>query len=133
MAYCGTVALHDKNGKSLHIICYGATPNQDVESFCEGLVGDVRVLKRKSQGLKIILICDGAKESWSLRREAFMRCAPELTVQEFNRGEDEAEWDEMREERLFGHAPQIGVGRSSGKVSAGARPCRLSGSPRLRG
>jgi hypothetical protein len=69
MAYCGTVSLHDREGRALHTIRYGRMPAGDVTSLCEGMAGDVRVLLRKQPQLKVILLCDGAKEMWRLLEE----------------------------------------------------------------
>jgi hypothetical protein len=71
MAYCGTVTLHDVDGKALHTIRYGRMPQGDAAGLCEGMAGDVVVLLRKRPGLKLQLLCDGAPEMWKLLREQF--------------------------------------------------------------
>jgi hypothetical protein len=81
MAYCATVTLHNNEGKALHTLRYGKMPQQDVQALCEGLVGDVRVLKKQKSNLKIILLCDGAKELWGLLENAFSENAPELEIE----------------------------------------------------
>lgn len=66
MAYCGTVTLHDDDGKALHTIRYGRMPQGDAGSLSEGMAGDVMVLLRKRPRLKVELLCDGAPEMWNL-------------------------------------------------------------------
>jgi hypothetical protein len=78
MAYCATVTLHDKEGKALHTIRYGEMPPGDAEALCEGLVGDVRVLLKQRQNLKVVLLCDGAKEMWNLLESAFAKYASDI-------------------------------------------------------
>lgn len=69
MAYCGTVTVHDGDGNALHTIRYGRMPQGDAHGLCEGLAGDVLVLRRKCPRLKVELLCDGAPEMWTLLQE----------------------------------------------------------------
>jgi hypothetical protein len=78
MAYCGTVTLHNNKGEALYTIRYGKMPQQDAQALCEGLVGDVRVLQKQVPNLRVILLCDGAEEMWSLLEGAFKAHAPEI-------------------------------------------------------
>ncbi len=71
MAYCGTVTLHDGEGKAIHTIRYGTMPAGDASALCEGMASDVLAIGRKRRGLPVSLLCDGAPEMWSLLDEAF--------------------------------------------------------------
>jgi hypothetical protein len=66
MAYCGTVTLHDKEGRAIHTIRYGTMPEGDPQSLCMGIADDVVALLSQRPQLKIVLLCDGAKEMWNL-------------------------------------------------------------------
>jgi hypothetical protein len=81
MAYCGTVTLHNNKGEALYTIRYGKMPQQDAQALCEGLVGDVRVLQKQVPNLRVMLLCDGAEEMWSLLEKAFKAHAPEIKTE----------------------------------------------------
>jgi hypothetical protein len=66
MAYCGSVTLHDQDGEAVHTIRYGTMPDGDPEALCMGMSGDVAAILAQRPDLKIILLCDGAKEMWNL-------------------------------------------------------------------
>jgi hypothetical protein len=66
MAYCGTVTLHDGNGEPIHTIRYGTMPDGDPEALCLGMADDVAEILAQRPDLKIVLLCDGAKEMWNL-------------------------------------------------------------------
>jgi hypothetical protein len=44
MAYCGTVTLHDAEGRALHTRRYGTMPEGDERALREGLASDVLAL-----------------------------------------------------------------------------------------
>ena len=71
MAYCGTVTLQNKGGKTLHMIRYGRMPKGDVSSLVDGMAVDVVELLRKKPSLKVQLLCDGAPEMWTLLETHF--------------------------------------------------------------
>lgn len=67
MAFCGTVTLHDEEGRALHTIRYGRMPEpaggQDVVA---ALAADVRGILARRPDLQVALLCDGAHELWNL-------------------------------------------------------------------
>jgi hypothetical protein len=71
MAYCGTVTLHDAEGRAIHTIRYGTMPDGDAAALCEGLASDVVAIRRKRRGLPITLLSDGAPEMCNRLDEAF--------------------------------------------------------------
>jgi hypothetical protein len=71
MAYCGTVTLHDAEGKALHTIRYGTMPDGDPRGLCEGMASDVLAILRKRPDILVSRLCDGAPEMWNLLDEAF--------------------------------------------------------------
>lgn len=71
MAYCGTVTLHDPDGKSLHTIRYGCMPNNDPEALVNGMAGDALVLRQRRPDLPVVLLSDGATEMHRLLDDAF--------------------------------------------------------------
>ncbi len=66
MAYCGTVTLHDGEGRALHTIRYGTMPAGDPVALCTGMADDVVEMLGQRPDLKVQLLCDGAKEMWNL-------------------------------------------------------------------
>lgn len=71
MAYCGTVTLHDQDGKGRYTIRYGCMPEGDILGLRDRMVADVATLRSKRPELKIELLCDGAPEMWNLLEEGF--------------------------------------------------------------
>lgn len=66
MAYVGTLALCDAEGKVLQTMRYGRMPTGDANELSEGMAADAQVLLRKRPDLKVQLVCDGAPEMWRL-------------------------------------------------------------------
>jgi hypothetical protein len=66
MAYCGTVTLHDGEGKALHTIRYGRMPQGDSIGLAQSMAGDVEILLKKKSGLMVSMLQDGAPELWNL-------------------------------------------------------------------
>lgn len=72
MSYCATVTLHDKDGKRLYTIRYGAMPGCDPDQeVIAALEHDVAALRRRRPDLQIGLLCDGAVEMWNLLHGRF--------------------------------------------------------------
>ena len=61
-AYCGTVTLHDSEGKALHTIRYGCMPDSDPDELVHGMAGDVLALRAAKSELRVALLSDGAPE-----------------------------------------------------------------------
>ena len=66
MAWCGTVTLHDGEGKALHTIRYGLMPHGDPVDLVTSLVGDVAKLVEQRPELKVAALADGAHDLWHL-------------------------------------------------------------------
>lgn len=66
MAYCATVSLHDAEGGALRTLRYGRMPATGARTLCEGLCDDVLALLAKRPDLRVVGLCDGAQEMWSL-------------------------------------------------------------------
>src|SRR5581483_3986672 len=66
MAYCGTVTLHDRDGRALHTLRYGRMPQGDAVGLCEGLASDVEEVRRRRPDLLVTLLADGSEEMWNL-------------------------------------------------------------------
>jgi len=62
MAYCGTVTLHDAEGRALHTIRYGCMPDSDPDEIVNGMAGDVLALRAAKSELRVALLSDGAPE-----------------------------------------------------------------------
>jgi len=62
MAYVGTVTLHDEHGDALHTIRYGRVPTEGCSDMVAGMLDDVKQLQTQRDGLRIVLLTDGAKE-----------------------------------------------------------------------
>lgn len=73
MAYCGTVTLHDAEGEAIHTIRYGTMPAGDPEALCTGMADDVVEILAQQPDLKVVLLCDGAKEMWNLLDAEFTK------------------------------------------------------------
>jgi len=69
MAYCGTVTLHDQEGRALQTIRYGRMPQGDAIGLCEGLASDVEEMRKKRPDLLVTLLADGSEEMWNLLDE----------------------------------------------------------------
>lgn len=70
MAYCGTVTLHDSEGRALHTIRYGCMPEGDPEGLADGMAGDVLVLRQRRPNLPVVVLSDGAPEMHRLLDQA---------------------------------------------------------------
>lgn len=71
MAYCGTVAIHDRNGEAIHTLRYGCMPKGEISTVVAGMVDDVRDILAKAKGnLKVTNLADGAPEMWGLLQVA---------------------------------------------------------------
>lgn len=71
MAYCGSVTLHDDEGKAIQTFRYGAMPQTDIEVFCWRMANDVKQIMQKKPDLKLVLLADGAHEMWDLLEGSF--------------------------------------------------------------
>lgn len=71
MAYCGTVALVDREGDVLHTIRYGRMPQGDCIDLIEGMASDVMTMMAQCPQLAVTSIADGAPEMWSLLDSQF--------------------------------------------------------------
>jgi hypothetical protein len=69
MAFCGTVTLHDADGKALHTIRYGLMPHGDPVELVTSLAGDVSKLLEKRPDLAFATLADGAHDLWKLLEE----------------------------------------------------------------
>ncbi len=66
MAYCGTVTMHDADGKALHTVRYGAMPESGGDALVLSLASDVVALREQRPELAVMKLCDGAAEMWNL-------------------------------------------------------------------
>lgn len=66
MAWCGTVTLHDSDGKGLQTIRYGAMPHADPVELASSIAGDVAKLLEKRPDLRVAALADGAHDLWAL-------------------------------------------------------------------
>jgi len=66
MAWCGTVTLHNADGKALHTIRYGLMPYGDPVELVHSLLGDIAKLLEKRPDLKVAALADGAHDLWTL-------------------------------------------------------------------
>jgi hypothetical protein len=73
MAFVSTLTLHDPQGAALHTIRYGRMPGLGASELVDSMMSDVKVLLRKRPGLKVALLCDGAKELVDLLDRTFNR------------------------------------------------------------
>jgi len=71
MAYCGTVTLHDQDGKALHTLRRACMPAIDANLLCQEMAAEVFHLKRKRGDLELKLLADGAPEMWNLLEPHF--------------------------------------------------------------
>jgi hypothetical protein len=80
MAYCGTVTLHDSEGRGLHTIRYGRMPKSSAKALSESLGADVAALLAKRPDLKVCILTDGAPELHGLLDGALAETLPGVTV-----------------------------------------------------
>jgi hypothetical protein len=66
MAFCGTVTLHDPEGKALYTIRYGRMPKGDAVGLMEAMASDVDVMRQKRPDLLVTTLADGAADVWEL-------------------------------------------------------------------
>lgn len=66
MAFCGCVTLHDREGRALHTLRYGAMPRIGSQMLVTGMVEDVARLLQRRPDLAVGLLADGAHEIWNL-------------------------------------------------------------------
>jgi hypothetical protein len=66
MAWCGTVTLHDAEGRALHTIRYGLMPHADPVELATSIAGDVAKLLEKRPDLRVAALADGAHDLWRL-------------------------------------------------------------------
>lgn len=76
MAYCGTVTVHDEEGRALHTIRYGRMPKSDAKELSESLAGDVAALLAQRPNLKVCILTDGAPELHALLDTALAAALP---------------------------------------------------------
>lgn len=76
MAYCGTVTLHDAEGRGLHTIRYGRMPKSDPKAMSESMASDVAALHARCPGLKVCILTDGAPELHALLDNALATALP---------------------------------------------------------
>ena len=70
MAWCGTLTIHDEEGRSIETIRYGAMPKGDIEHLCGRIAADALKL-REQQDLKLVRLADGAPDLWRLLQDHF--------------------------------------------------------------
>jgi hypothetical protein len=71
MAFVATLTLHDAQGQALHTIRYGRMPGLGASELLDSMLSDLKVLLKKRRGMKVVLLCDGAKELVDLLDSAF--------------------------------------------------------------
>ena len=80
MAYCGTVTVHDAQGRGLHTIRYGRMPKSDAKALSESLAADVAALQTRCPQLKVCILTDGAPELHGLLDNALAEALPNVTI-----------------------------------------------------
>ncbi len=73
MAYVGTVSFVDAHGEALLTRRYGAAAHEEPEELVAQMMADVRHAHALDPTLRVGILQDGAKELWSLVREALAR------------------------------------------------------------
>jgi hypothetical protein len=71
MGYVGTVAVVNRDGKTLSTRCYAATADEKADDILARMTLDVRTLRYQRPAMPLLVIQDGAPELWNLVREAF--------------------------------------------------------------
>jgi hypothetical protein len=66
MAFCGTVTVHDREGKALDTIRYGRMPQGDAVGLMEAMASDVDVMRQQRPDLLVTALADGAADVWEL-------------------------------------------------------------------
>ncbi|MFQ5410098.1 MAG: ISKra4 family transposase [Anaerolineales bacterium] len=84
MAYCGTVTLHDGDGKALNTFRRACMPEIDPNLLCGEMAAEVFHLKQNRSDLKLKLLADGAHDMWNLLEPHF----PESVFGKVERGLD---------------------------------------------
>jgi hypothetical protein len=74
-AYCGTLTLHDGEGRGLHTIRYARMPSGDPREMATRMATDVSCILRQRPELRVVALADGAPEMWNLLEGALV---PEL-------------------------------------------------------
>lgn len=80
MAYCGTVTVHDADGRGLHTIRYGRMPKSGAMALSASLASDAAALHAKNPALKLCILTDGAPELHALLDNALAAELPDVTV-----------------------------------------------------
>jgi len=70
MAYCATITFHDETGTAVHTIRQGAVPSADPAELGDRLLADAVVIRAHRPELRVVLLCDGAPELWTVLRTA---------------------------------------------------------------
>ena len=70
MDYVGTVSLVDVDSATLFGLKYFATHDQGPEDIVKRMMADVRSMRRQQPNLNVSIVQDGAKELWTLVRNA---------------------------------------------------------------
>jgi hypothetical protein len=66
MSFCGTVTVHNREGKALHTIRYGRMPQGDAMGLVEAMASDVDVMRQQRPDLLVTSLADGAADVWEL-------------------------------------------------------------------
>lgn len=80
MAYCGTLTLHDAEGRALHTIRYGRMPQSDAVALSESIAADAAALLAKRPDLKVCVLTDGAVELHALLDNALAATLPGVSI-----------------------------------------------------
>jgi hypothetical protein len=71
MAYCGTVTLHDADGRALYTMRFGQMPGFNAQDICNAMANAVYRMREKQPELRLQLLADGAHEMWNLLESSF--------------------------------------------------------------
>ena len=61
----GTISLYDKDGKRLHTIRLGATPEYGKDRFYKHFERELELIKERYPAKLVVGIADGAKSNWT--------------------------------------------------------------------